>query len=128
MPLHRDGGKGFYAEPPRAASGPFSRGGGDLQLDVLGAEDGVMGGEAHLAWLFRSANPDGAGAANERKGIVADEFGRAGEFEADGVVGERADGVEFVRDAQHDAGGVRSICDERSVVGQQREFLIDALA
>ncbi len=49
-------------------------------------------------------------------------------LEADGVVGEGADGVELVCDAQDDARGVGSVGNQRDVIGQQREFLIDALA
>ena len=87
-----------------------------------------MCGEIHLAGLLAGANPEGACTSDQRKGIVADELGGAGEFEADGVGGEGADGVEFVGDAQDDAGGVGTVRDEHGVIGQQREFLIDALA
>src|ERR1035441_5141426 len=87
------------------ASGGFGWGGLDVEVDVLDAEDGVMGRETHLAGLLTGANPDGACAADQREGIIADEMGGAGELEADGVVGEGADGVEFVCDAQDDAGG-----------------------
>src|ERR1035437_872330 len=110
------------------ASGCFGWGRRDLELDVLDAEVGVVRGEAHLAGFLGGANPDGAGAADEREGIVANQLGRAGEFEPDRVAGEGADGVELVCDAKHDAGGVGSIGNERCVIGQKREFLIDTLA
>jgi len=111
-----------------SASGGFGRSGLDIEVDVTGAEDGVMGGEAHLAGLLSGANPDGACASDERERIVADEMGGSGEFEADGIVGEGANGVEFVGDAQDNACGIGSVGDQRGVIGQQSEFLIDALA
>ena len=83
-------------------------------------------GQACGAGLFLCANPDGAGAADEREGIVADELGRAFELEGDGIVGEGADGAELVGDAEDDAGGVGAVGDERRVVGRQREFAVDA--
>lgn len=98
-------------------SGHFGSGVSDLNLDMLGAKVGVVGGKAHFPRLFSGANPDGASAANEREWIVSDKFGWAGEFESDGVVGEGADGVEFVGNAEDDAGSVGAICNECRVIG-----------
>src|SRR5436309_3839670 len=55
--------------------GNFPRRGSEFELDLLGAEIGVSGSEFHGAGLFLSANPDGAGAADQRERIVADDFG-----------------------------------------------------
>ena len=53
----------------QTASGLFGWRGGDFELDVLDAEIGMVGGEAHLAGLLAGAYPDGAGAADQRKGL-----------------------------------------------------------
>ena len=88
----------------------------------------MSGSEFHGAGLFLSANPDGAGAADQRERIVADDFGGAFHLQLDGIVGERPDGAEFVGNAQNDAGRVGSVGDELGVVGMQREFLVNAAA
>ena len=71
--FHWDGCRNFAGQPAPAPSGHFKRGWGYLQLDVLGAEIGMVSGEAHLAGLFCRAKPDSACAADQRKRIVADE-------------------------------------------------------
>lgn len=86
-----------------------------------------MRGEADLAGLLGGANPNRALTADEREGIVADERGRAAEFETDGVCGEGADGVELVGNTEDDAGRVGPIGNELNVVRKQHEFLIDSL-
>ena len=88
----------------------------------------VRGGEAHGAGLFFGADPDSAGATDQGEGIVADNFGGAIEFQFDGIVGEGADGAEFVGDAQDDASGIGAIGVEFSVVGEQSKFLVEAAA
>ena len=100
--------------------------GGDFELELLGAEIGVGGGESYGAGFLFGADPDGAGAADQGEGIVADDFGGAIEGELDGVVGKGVDGAEFVGDAQDDAGGVGAVGVELGVVGKNSEFLIDA--
>jgi hypothetical protein len=99
----------FVLRAEAIASGCFRRGWGNLELDVLRAEIGMVCGEAHFAGYFAGANPNGAGASDEREGIVADELSRAGELEVDGIVGEGTDGVEFVGNAQDNASGVGSV-------------------
>jgi hypothetical protein len=44
--------------------GDFWGSGGEFELELLGTENRVRGGEFHRAWLFLGANPDGAGAAD----------------------------------------------------------------
>src|ERR1017187_866947 len=114
--------------PGTAPSGCFRRNRGDLKLHGLYSECGVMRSEPDLTRLLGSAYPYGARTPNEREGIIADERGRPRQFESNGIFGKRPDGVEFVGDAENDARGVGSVGNQRRVVGQQREFLIDALA
>src|ERR1700677_198765 len=110
------------------ASGQFLRCRRDFKLHLLCARVRVMAGQPRVAWLFGCSDPDCTGAAYERERIVADEFGRPREFEADGVGGKRTDRVEFIRDAKYDTRGVGSVGSESCVVGQKSEFLIDSFA
>src|SRR5258705_2808007 len=55
--------------------GDFRGSGGEFELELLGAEIGVSGGKFYGAGLFFGANPDGAGAADQGEGVVADDFG-----------------------------------------------------
>jgi hypothetical protein len=86
----------------------------------------VFCGKAHGARLLTGANPDGAGASNERERIVADEVGGAFEGEGDGVVGIGANCAELIGNAQDDARGVGTIGAERVVVSKQSKFAVDA--
>ncbi len=108
--------------------GDFRGSGGEFELELLGAEIGVSGGKFYGAGLFFGANPDGAGAADQGEGIVADDFGGAIEGEFDGVVGEGADGAELVGDAEDDTSGVGAVGVELGVVGKKSEFLVNAAA
>ena len=101
----------FVLRAEAIASGCFWRGWGNLELDVLRAEIGMMCGKARLAGLLAGANPDRAGASDEREGIVADELSGAGKLKADSIVGEGTDGAIFVGDAQDNASGVGSVSD-----------------
>src|SRR5580692_5446398 len=87
----------------------------------------MMRSQTHCAGLLRGSDPDCACAADECEGIVADQFGRAGQFEANWIGGKGADGIELISDAKDDARGVGSVGGERCVVGQKGEFLIDSL-
>ncbi len=89
--------------------GKFGRCGHEFEFDLLLAQDRMRGGKRHFARLLLGANPDGAGAADQGEGIVADDLGGALEFELDGVVGKWADGAELIGDAQDDASGVGAV-------------------
>ena len=82
----------------------------------------------HRSRLFFRANPDRAGAADQRERIVADNFRGPFQLQLDGIVRKRPDGAKFVGHAQNDASGIGAIGVETRVVGQQREFLIDTSA
>ena len=85
-----------------------------------------MRGQLCLACHFEGADPDGAGAADERKWIVADDLRRARELQSNCVVDERANGAELVGDAQDYARRVGAIGDQSGVVRQQRELPVNA--
>ena len=84
--------------------------------------------EAHLARLLARTDPDGACAAYQREWVVADQRCRTREFETDGIAGEGANGVELVCNSENDPGRISSVGNQGCVIGQEREFLIDALA
>ncbi len=83
-------------------------------------------GEPESAGLLACAQPDCAGSADEREGIVADQLSRAFQCKGDGIVGVGADGAELVGDAKDDAGGVGSVGVQFAIIGQQREFGVDS--
>jgi len=88
----------------------------------------MVRGQVYSARLFGSANPRLRRCHQQAQRIIADELSRTCQFKTDGVIGERTDRVEFVRNTKNDASGVGSIGHEFGVVGQQCKFLIDALA
>ena len=88
----------------------------------------MRGRQPDFPGLFLGSNPDRAGSADQGERIVSDDFRRALQLKLDGVVGKWPDGVKFIGHAQHDAGGVGSVRNQAGVVGQQCEFLVDALA
>ena len=78
------------------------------------------------AGSFGGADPDGAGAADEGEGIVADDFAGAFESELDAICGEVAKVAVFVVDAEDNADGVGAIGDEPGFIGKKDECLIGA--
>src|ERR1017187_7744044 len=99
----------------RETSSQFRWSGCYFQLNLPYPEIGMLGSEGHFACSFPCANPDCSGAANQCKWVIADQRCRAREFEADGITGERADGVELVCNTENDAGSVGSIGNEGRV-------------
>ena len=82
----------------------------------------MPGGEANVAGLFAGSQPDGSCASDEGEGITADEVGGTFEGEVNGIVCVGADVAEFVGDPEDYAGGVGSVGNEGSVVGQDDEL------
>ncbi len=97
-------------------------------MHLLGAKIRMRGGESHCAWLFFGANPDRAGASNQREGIVANDFGGAFQFELNGVVCEWPDGAKFIGHAQDHASRIGTIGVQMRVVREKSKFLVDAAA
>ena len=65
--------------------------------------------ETHAAGLLLGANPDGAGAANHRERIVANQFGRALQVQLDGVVRKGPNRAELIGDAKNHARCIGAI-------------------
>jgi len=83
-------------------------------------------GQNHSPSLLLCSDPDRAGPAHQAEGIVSNQVSRSLQRELDGITGVRANVIEFVSDAEDDPGGVGSVGDQTGIVGQQREFLIEA--
>jgi len=86
-----------------------------------------MSNEFHLARLLGCTYPNSTCAAHQCKRVVPDQFGRARQFESDGICGKWANGVEFIGNTKNDTGSVSSIRNEGYVVRQQCELLIDSI-
>src|ERR1700731_1168094 len=84
--------------------------------------------QVHCTGLLASADPDGAGAADESKRVVSDNGCGTGDFERDCIPGKGTNRSVFIGDSKHDACGVRAITDKGKVIGDHRELLIDTLA
>ena len=67
------------------------------------------GFKAHLARFFLRPNPYRAGASDQRKWIVAHDFGGAFDFELDRIIRKRPNCAELVGNPQNYAGRVRTI-------------------
>jgi len=77
--------------------------GGDPYLDLLCAEIWMNRFQDSPAGMFLSANPDRAGSAHQRKGVVTDELRRALKIKFDGFIRKRAYAAEFIGDTQDHA-------------------------
>src|ERR1700675_4859512 len=97
----------------------FWRTGSDFNAQLLRAQLRMCGREPDRSRLFLRANPDSARSADQRKGVVANNLRGAFQVQLDGVVRKWPDGVKFIGYAQNDAGGIRAIRNETSVVRQQ---------
>src|SRR5580704_8936613 len=84
--------------------------------------------ELHFPWLLLSSNPDCARAADQRKGIIADDFGWTVQFKLDRGIGKWTDVSEFIGDANDNASRVGAIGNQIGVVRHQREFRVDAFS
>ncbi len=106
----------------------FRRRWNEFNFNCLRAKHRVLGAKARGSGLFLGANPDCASAADERKGIISDDFGRPVECELNGVVCKWADGAVLVGNTKDDARGVGAVRKEPGIVGHEGEFLVDAAA
>ena len=95
-------------------------------MDRLRAKPGVFGRQLYGAGLFPGADPNRARSTDQRKRIVSDQSGRAGDREDDRIIGERANGAKLIRHPEHNPCGIGPIRNQGDVIRNQSEFAVDA--
>jgi hypothetical protein len=92
----------------------FWRTGSDFNTQLLRTQLGMCCREPHRCRFFFRSNPDSARSADQRKGVVANNFRGPFQVQLDGVVRKRPDSAKFVGYAQNNAGGISAIRVETS--------------
>src|SRR5947208_962939 len=88
----------------------------------------MSGREPDFSRLLLSADPNRAGSANQRKGIIPNQFGRAFQLKLHRISREWPNPVKFIGDAQNHARGISTVSHQRCVVGKKRELFIYTVA
>lgn len=86
------------------------------------------GYELRRAGLLLGTNPHSAGASDQRERIVANDFGRSFDLEPDGIIGEGANGAEFVSHADNNSGRISAVSDQLRIIGAQDKLAVHAAA
>ncbi len=88
-----------------------------------------MGGaQTNGARLLPGSNPNGACASDKSKGIVSDDVRRSIHFQSNCIAGKGTDGAVLIGDGENDTGGVCTVSNERKIIGDDGELLVDTFA